>query len=64
LNKKIDNECASFTCVAKVENGNIVLEVKKIYKGKNFDVQKWPQLTAVLDAAYSFSQSKIVLKKS
>ena len=63
LNKKIDNDCASFSCVAKVENNTILLDIKKIYKGKNFDAAKWPSLVAVLDAAYTFSQSKIILKK-
>jgi hypothetical protein len=64
LNKTIDNDAASFTCKAKVENNTIVLDVKKVYKGKNFDVAKWPSLMAVLDAAYSFSQAKIILKKN
>ncbi len=63
LNKKIDNESASFTCIAKIENNVIYLDVKKVYKSKNFDVAKWPSLVAVLDAAYTFSQSKIILKK-
>lgn len=63
LNKKIDTDCASFSCNARVENNVIILDVKKVYKGKNFDTQKWSSLVTVLDAAYNFSQSKIILKK-
>lgn len=64
LNKRIDNECGSFASVAKVENNTIYFEVKKVYKNKNFESNKWPQLMAVLDAAYNFSQAKLILRKN
>lgn len=63
LNKNIDNECGSFITNARVENNNLVLDVKKMYKAKSFETQKWPLLLNVQDASYAFSQSKIVLHK-
>ena len=63
LNKNVSNECGSFISTATVENNSIVLKVKKQYAKKHFDKELWPKLTAILDEAYAFSQSKIILQK-
>ncbi|PWT99230.1 MAG: hypothetical protein C5B52_10965 [Bacteroidetes bacterium] len=63
LNKTVSNECGSFISTATVENNVIVLKVKKQYAKKQFDKDQWPKLTEILDEAYNFSQSKIILKK-
>ncbi len=63
LNRKVDNECGSFTSTAIVEGGNLVIDVKKIYKKGHFETARWSDIVAVLDAAYNFSQAKLVLKK-
>jgi hypothetical protein len=63
LNKRIDNEFGAFISTCRVENNNLVLDVKKVYKGRTFDANKWPLLLSIQDAAYAFSQSKIVLRK-
>ncbi|HET9824653.1 MAG TPA: hypothetical protein VFP87_04935, partial [Chitinophagaceae bacterium] len=63
LNMNIDNESGSFISTARVDNEKVVITSKKIYK-KNFDKKEaWPNYIAFLEAAYKFSQSKIVLRK-
>lgn len=64
LNKKVDNSSGSFESIATIDGTNLILDVKKVYKGGHFETAQWPELVAVLDAAYNFSQSKVVLKKN
>ncbi len=63
LTQHVANDYAAFNSTAKVENNNLVIEVSKTYKAKYFDLQQWPKLMEVLEAAYNFSQSRVVLKK-
>jgi hypothetical protein len=63
LSQHIANDYAAFNSAAKVENNNLIIEVSKTYKAKYFDLQQWPKLMEVLEAAYNFSQSRVVLKK-
>lgn len=63
LNVNIDNESGSFISTAKLEGDKLVLSTRKIYK-KNFDKKEtWANYVAFLEAAYKFSQAKVVLKK-
>jgi hypothetical protein len=64
LNNKVDNTCGSFISAATVEGNKIILDVKKIYKKVHFEATQWNEMLAVLDAAYNYSQSKIILKKN
>ena len=63
LNKTVSNNAGSFLSVAKVENNNVVLQVRKVYLVKNMEAGEWNNVTQILDAAYEFSQSKLVLQK-
>ena len=66
----IDNESGSFISSTNVVpkdspggNDKLIITSKKIYK-KNFDKKEaWPNYVAFLEAAYKFSQLKIVFKK-
>jgi hypothetical protein len=63
LNYKIDNESGSFISSAKIEGNKIIVATEKIYK-KDFDKKEmWSNYVAFLEAAYKFTQTKIVLKK-
>ena len=63
LNINVDNESGSFISTAKLEGDKILINTTKVYK-KNFDKkEELPNYVAFLEAAYKFSQSKIVLKK-
>ena len=63
LNQNVSNDVAAFSSTARIENNSLIIDVSKIYKGQHFDLQQWPKMLEVLEAAYNFSQSKIVLKK-
>ena len=59
----VDNESGSFVSDSKVENDKLIITTKKVYK-KNFDKKEmWPHYVAFLEAAYKFSQAKIILRK-
>jgi len=63
LKFNVDNESGSFVADSKVEGDKLVISTRKIYK-KNFDKKElWPNYIAFLEAAYKFSQAKIVLRK-
>ena len=63
LKFNVNNESGSFAADSKVEGDKLIITTKKIYK-KNFDKKElWPNYVAFLEAAYKFSQAKIVLRK-
>lgn len=63
LNTTIDNEAGTFAVMASVEGNKLNILVKKIYKGATVKKENWPKLLAMLDAAFNFSQKKILLKR-
>lgn len=64
LSKQVDNTCGIFSSKAAIDGNKLVIDVKKIYKLPQFEVGAWPQMLQILDEAYNFSQTKIVLKKN
>jgi hypothetical protein len=63
LNYNVDNESGSFVSSAKMDGNKLVFSTQKIYK-KNYDKkEQWPNYVAFLEAAYRFTQAKVVLKK-
>jgi hypothetical protein len=64
LNFDVDNESGAFVSAAKLEGDKLTISTKKVYK-KNYDRKEmWANYVAFLEAAYKFTQVKIVLKKS
>ncbi|MBC7872929.1 MAG: hypothetical protein H7Y01_02975 [Ferruginibacter sp.] len=63
LNINIDNEAGTFAVLASVEGNKLNLLVKKVYKQSTVKKEHWPKLLEMLDAAFNFSQKKILLKK-
>ncbi|HSU28979.1 MAG TPA: hypothetical protein VLJ68_11385 [Chitinophagaceae bacterium] len=64
LEMNIDNESGSFISSVKTEGSKVTVTTWKIYK-KNFDKKElWPNYVAFLEAAYKFSQLRVVLKKT
>ena len=59
----IDNDAATFAVQASVEGNQLKLLVKKLYKQANVKKENWPKLLQSLEAAFNFSQKKILLKK-
>lgn len=63
LHKSVNNNCAEFTSVAKLQNNTVIIDVTKTYKAANFKAEEWQQLLDMLNAAYDFSKAKIVFIK-
>ena len=63
LNVKLDNRAGQFVAKARQEGNKLLITSKKSYKKKLMAQQEWPQLVDFLDAAYLFSQKKIILSK-
>lgn len=63
LNLSVDNESGAFVSTAAMKDNNLVITTKKLYK-RNFDKKEvWANYVSFLEAAYKFSQAKIVVKK-
>ena len=63
LQNKIDNETGSFISTASVQAGKLVIVVTKTYKQPRINKTSWPGMLQWIDAAYNFSQKKILLRK-
>jgi len=63
LNMNIDNEAGTFAVQASVEGNTVNILVKKLYKQTIVKKENWDKLLQMLDAAFNFSQKKILLKK-
>ena len=64
LNINIDNEVGTFAVLATVEGNKLNLLIKKIYKQTTVKKENWPKMLEMLDAAFNFSQKKVLLKKT
>lgn len=63
LNINIDNSVGTFAVQASVDGTTLNILVKKHYKQTTVKKEDWPKLLEMLDAAYNFSQKKVLLKK-
>jgi hypothetical protein len=63
LNQSVDNEVAAFAVQASVEGNTLTLLTRKHYKQIRVKKEQWPLLVQMLDAAFQFSQKKILLRK-
>ena len=63
LNTNIDNAVGTFAVQASVEGNTLNILVKKHYKQTTVKKEDWSKLLEMLDAAYNFSQKKVLLKK-
>ncbi len=63
MNMNVSNKAGSFVSDVKLEGGAVVIDAKKIYKVCVSPIEDWDLYRAFLDAAYNFTQKKIILKK-
>ncbi|MFN8289015.1 MAG: hypothetical protein U0U70_02040 [Chitinophagaceae bacterium] len=63
LNMNIENETGAFAVQASVEGSTLNILVKKVYKNAVIKKESWPKFLEMLDAAFNFSQKKVLLKK-
>lgn len=64
LNKKVENETGEFISTAEVVDNKLTIKTTKQYKNYFEPNSNWNKMIAFLDAAYQFTQEKILLKKN
>ncbi|WP_445453348.1 hypothetical protein [Flavobacterium sp. 25HG05S-40] len=64
FNKKVENETGGFTSTAEVKGNTLVIKTYKYYKNYNEPNANWNKMIQFLDAAYQFTQEKVLLKKA
>jgi hypothetical protein len=63
FNQKVENKNGGFTSTAKEANGKVVIETIKHYDVNYAPAGDWKSIVAFLNAAASFNEQKILLKK-
>ena len=63
LNKNIDNEMGYFISSASIEGSTLTIKTQKGYKTNFISVEDWPKAVEFLEAAFQFTQEKLLLKK-
>lgn len=64
LNQNVENEIGAFTSKATVEGNVLKLNIKKVYKQAKVKKEDFGKMLEFIDAAYNFSQRRILLKKN
>jgi len=64
LNKKVENETGGFTSTASITGNKLTVKTTKYYSHYFEPNTNWAKMVAFLDAAYQFTQEKILLKKN
>jgi len=63
LNQSVETKWGGFTSTAKMEGGKIVVETNKHYDANFVPKEAWDSLLKFLNAAHSFTEQKVLLKK-
>ena len=63
LKANVDNNTGTFSVTTNVTGQKLTITVKKVYKSNYFVKEDWPKMVEFLDAAYNFTQKKIILTK-
>ncbi|MCB0429685.1 MAG: hypothetical protein KDD54_06180 [Flavobacteriales bacterium] len=64
LKYNVDNEAGAFIADAQMEGDTLVVTTDKQYKKADVPVEQWDLMKAFLEAAYEFTQKKIILRKN
>ena len=64
LKFNVDNNAGSFVSEAKSQDNKLVITAKKSYKSAYVTKADWKKMVEFLDAAFNFTQKKIILKKA
>lgn len=63
FNMSIENETGGFVSSAKLEGNKVTISAYKYYKRNGEPLSNWSKVVAYAEAAYNFSQLKLLLKK-
>ncbi|KGO86615.1 hypothetical protein Q765_10355 [Flavobacterium rivuli WB 3.3-2 = DSM 21788] len=64
LNKKVENATGGFVSTATLTGNKLTVKATKYYATYYEPAANWKDITAFIDAAYQFTQEKILLKKN
>ncbi|MBD3583297.1 DUF3857 domain-containing protein [Flavobacterium selenitireducens] len=64
LNKNVTNATGGFVSSARVEGNQLVIKTNKYYTNYYEPNSNWPKMVDFLEAAYQFTQEKVLLKKA
>jgi hypothetical protein len=64
LNKKVENSTGGFVSTAKIEGNKLIVTSYKYYSNYYEPNANWKNMITFLDAAYQFTQEKVLLKKN
>lgn len=64
LNQSVENETGAFITKATIEGNVLKLNIKKTYKQTKIKKENFDKMLEFIDAAYNFSQRKILLKRN
>ena len=64
LNFNVDNAAGAFISTAKIEGNKLVMKTTKRYNTNYVKASDWPLMIDYLEAAYKFTQQKVLLKKA
>ncbi|MFK7907858.1 MAG: DUF3857 domain-containing protein [Chitinophagales bacterium] len=62
LNQNVENETGAFISTAKIEGNKLLIKAHKTYKNNYEPKENWSKMIDFLEAAYQFSQQKVVFK--
>lgn len=63
LDMNVDNAYGAFISKIEVEGNILRLNTRKTYKKQTIPTTNWSDMVEVLEAAYEFTQKKVILKK-
>lgn len=63
LNKKVENDIASFISTAKLEGNVVTVNIRRVYKNAFEPASNWPKILEVMNATADFSAMKLLLEK-
>lgn len=64
LNKKVENETGGFVSSATLSGNKLTIKAFKYYKNYYEPNSNWNKMIEFLDAAYQFTQEKVLVKKN
>lgn len=63
LTFSVDNNAGGFISKAEISNGQLLIQTSKFYRHAYEPAASWPLMVEFLEAAYDFTQAKVLLKK-
>lgn len=64
LSIQVDNASGAFKSSTRMEGDKLIIDTEKIYKKEYVKKENWNEMVEFLDAAYTFTQKKVILKQA